>query len=292
MLYAPSRASTCFSRTLESSPGEYTRAGGSLAESAEPTVLSISPTSWRHEGLSGSGRNERRPGSLRLRPTHSLVLPLPFTSAAYISVVHRHQNDSCSLKIRRDSPPLSCISALFLPVLTLYGLADLEDMHEPLPSVLFVVYLLDTLHELCEVIFQHLLCEHVRRVDELTRCAPARFGERMDAHGEQHGLDERTPAGASDGRADRRGAAVGLAVAGARDPNTRGPSPVRAGGLRGGAPRPGGGPAARGGRRCTRYPKSSPGAGGRGRDHPARPDLAQVHLGRDRREVRARRGGH
>jgi hypothetical protein len=40
MLYAPSRASTCFSRTLDSSLGEYTRAGGSLAGSAGATTLS------------------------------------------------------------------------------------------------------------------------------------------------------------------------------------------------------------------------------------------------------------
>ena len=79
-----------------SSPGEYTRAGGRLAESAEPTALSISSTSWRHEGSSGSGSDKLRPRSRRLSrhpgdpPSflHSLVLPVPLTSAAYISIVH------------------------------------------------------------------------------------------------------------------------------------------------------------------------------------------------------------
>lgn len=44
---------------------------------------------------------------------------------------------------------------------------DLEDVHEPLLSVFFVVYL-DMLHEPCQVTSLHLLCEHTRRVvDEL-----------------------------------------------------------------------------------------------------------------------------
>ena len=60
------------------------------------------------------------------------------------------------------------ISIVFFPVLTLNFPTDLEHVHEPLPSVFLVVHL-DVLHELCEVISQHLLCEHARWVEKLDR---------------------------------------------------------------------------------------------------------------------------
>ena len=58
------------------------------------------------------------------------------------------------------------ISVAFFPVLTLNFPTDLEHVHEPLPSVFLVVHL-NVLHELGEVISQHLLCEHARRFDKL-----------------------------------------------------------------------------------------------------------------------------
>jgi len=58
------------------------------------------------------------------------------------------------------------ISVVFFPELTLNFPTDLKHIHEPLASVFLVVHL-EVLHELCEVISQHLLCEHAWWVDEL-----------------------------------------------------------------------------------------------------------------------------
>jgi hypothetical protein len=54
----------------------------------------------------------------------------------------------------------------FFPIFALDVPANLKHVHEPLPSVLFIVHL-DVLHEPREIISQHLLGEHARGVVEL-----------------------------------------------------------------------------------------------------------------------------
>src|SRR5829696_279076 len=68
----------------------------------------------------------------------------------------------------RQGGYMNRISVVFFPVLTLNFPTDLKHIHEPLPGVFLFVHL-DVLHEPCEVISQHLLCEHARRVEKLDR---------------------------------------------------------------------------------------------------------------------------
>src|SRR5215212_7673081 len=116
MLYAPSRACICFSRTLDSLPGEYTRAGGRLPESPDPTVL---PIRFSHL-LARQGivrlRARRASAEAAAAETEMLaILRVSFTRSCFryrsrwqhTSVsFHRRQTDGCRLGIQRSSPSL------------------------------------------------------------------------------------------------------------------------------------------------------------------------------------------
>jgi hypothetical protein len=58
------------------------------------------------------------------------------------------------------------VGSFFFPVFALDISPDLKHGYEPLPSI-FPVVNLDVLHEPCEVISPHLLCEHAQWSDRL-----------------------------------------------------------------------------------------------------------------------------
>ena len=58
----------------------------------------------------------------------------------------------------------SRLDSLFFPVFAL-DVPDPKHGYEPLPSIFLVVHL-EVLRESCEVISQHLLCEHAQWADE------------------------------------------------------------------------------------------------------------------------------